>query len=309
MGRPRVKTIDDSQAIEEVKKSQVKATQKKEADSLVAKLQEELGIKSAKAERAKSDESKEDVIARSQSDEAISKDLPGKAEIATPSARDDGKKAKKPGKAKPRSKKYQEISKDLDRSLTYSIPDAVDKVKNLSYAKFNGTLEAHINTDALGLRGFIQLPYASGRKIRTLAFGKGATESGADFVGSDETLEDILKGKADFDVLITTPEWMQKIVKLAKILGPRGLMPNPKSGTITDDLKKAVASFQGGKQEYRTEAKAKVIHLSLGKLNQPNEELEANIKTALTSIGKSKMKKVSLSPSMGPAVKVNLASI
>lgn len=296
MGRPRVKTIDDSQAIEEVKKSQVKATQKKEADSLVAKLQEELGIKKKTIDDRQIENS----------NLKVENGGPQKTTIHPPSST---VKTKHPSSKKVRSKKYQEAAKDFDRSLTYSIPDAVDKVKNLSYAKFNGTLEAHINTDALGLRGFIQLPYASGRKIRTLAFGKGATESGADFVGSDETLEDILKGKADFDVLITTPEWMQKIVKLAKILGPRGLMPNPKSGTITDDLKKAVESFQGGKQEYKTEAKAKVIHLSLGKLNQPNEELEANIKTALTSIGKSKMRKVTLSPTMGPAIKVDLVNI
>ncbi len=311
MGRPRVKTIDDSQPSASAeatadKGREAKKSAKKQEDSLVAQLNEELGIEEEKSQEGK------DAITRNDSDEAISQ-----KEIATPSARDDvtketttkTTKLQKPGKTKPRSKKYQEISKDLDRSLTYSIPEAVDKVKNLSYAKFNGTLEAHINTDALGLRGFLQLPHASGKKITVLAFGKGAEQSGADIFGSDETIEAISKGKIEFDVLITTAQWMPKLAKLAKILGPKGLMPNPKNGTITDDLKEAVSSFQEGKTEYKTEAKARVIHLSLGKLNQPNEELEANIKTALSSIGKSKMKKVTLSPTMGPAIKVDLVKI
>ena len=102
---------------------------------------------------------------------------------------------------------------------------------------------------------------------------------------------------------------MPKLAKAAKILGPKGLMPNPRNGTITDDLKKAVEGFKGGKTEYKTESKAPIIHLGLGKLNQPNEELEANVKTLLQTIGKTRVKKVILSPTMGPSVKVDLASI
>ncbi|MBI2020058.1 50S ribosomal protein L1, partial [Candidatus Daviesbacteria bacterium] len=196
------------------------------------------------------------------------------------------KKATKPGRAKPRSKKYQEVSKDLDRSKTYPIPEAVDLIKKLSYSKFNATIEAHINTVQTGLRGFLQLPYASGKKLRILAFGKGSSSSGATLMGDDSTIEDINKGKIDFDLVITTPEWMPKLAKVAKVLGPKGLMPNPKNGTITEDLKKAVESYQAGKTEYKTEAKAPVIHLALGKLNQPNEELEQNIKVLLQTLGK-----------------------
>ncbi len=209
------------------------------------------------------------------------------------------KKAQKPEKTKKvRSKKYLELTKDLDKGKSYPLSVAVDMVKKLNYTKFNATLEAHINTVALGLRGLVSLPYASGKKLRILAFE-----------GTDSVIENISKGKIDFDIVITTPEWMPKLAKVARILGPRGLMPNPKNGTITTDLKKTVEGFQAGKTEYKTEPKAPVIHLGLGKLDQPTEELAANIKTLLQTIGKTRVKKVSLSPTMGPSVKVDLTSI
>src|SRR3989344_7409818 len=168
-------------------------------------------------------------------------------------------------------------------------------VKKLSYSKFNGTLEAHINTIQTGIRGLVSLPFVSGKKLRIL-----------EFEGDDSIIEEISKGKINFDLVITTPEWMPKLAKVAKNLGPRGLMPNPKSGTITTDLKKAVESFQAGKTEYKTEPKAKVMHLALGKLDQSTEELSANIKALLQVLGKTRVKKITLSPTMGPGVKVDL---
>lgn len=208
------------------------------------------------------------------------------------------KKAVKPGKAKPRSKKYQEISKDLDRNKAYSLNEALELVKKLSYSKFESTLEAHINTAQTGMRGLVALPFVTGRKLKILAFE-----------GSDEVIEEINKGKVDFDLIVTTPKFMPKLAKVARILGPRGLMPNPKNGTITEDINKAIEGFQAGKTEYKTESKAPVIHIALGKLNQPTEELAANIKTLLQTLGKTRVKKVTLSPTMGPSVKVDLASI
>ncbi|MBI2039869.1 50S ribosomal protein L1 [Candidatus Microgenomates bacterium] len=221
-----------------------------------------------------------------------------------------------PSSKKVRSKKYQQVIKDLDRTKSYTLPEAVDMVKKLSYAKFNATLEAHINTAQTGLRGLVSLPYASGKKLRILAFGKGAEQSGADLVGTDEIIERISQGKVDFDLIITTPEWMPKLAKVAKILGPKGLMPNPKNGTITppaggsaDGLKKAIEGFQAGKTEYKTESKAPVVHLALGKLSQPTDELSQNIQTLLQTIGKTRIKKVSLAPTMGPSVKLDLTTI
>lgn len=205
-------------------------------------------------------------------------------------------KVAKPTKQKPRSKKYLEASKDLDRTKTYPLPEALDMIKKMSYSKFDGTLEAHINT-IQKLRGFVSLPFASGKKLNILVFE-----------GDDAVIEQIGKAKIDFDILITTPQWMPKLTKVARILGPKGLMPNPKNGTITDDPKKAVESFQAGKTEYKTEPKAPIVHLALGKLSQPNEQLEANVKILLATIGKTKIKKVTLSPTMGPGVKLDLSS-
>lgn len=276
MGKTKIKIVDDSQVVEE-KPHFAKATRGK--DELVEKLKKELGI-----------------------EEKIEKSTDAKAMV-------DKEEPVKDEPSKQRSKKYLEASKDLDRSKFYSLQEALDMVKKMSYSKFNGTLEAHLSTVQTGLRGFLQLPYASGKKLRILAFGKGAKDSGAEIVGGDDTIDEISKGKINFDILITTPEWMPKLAKLAKILGPKGLMPNPKNNTITDDLKKAVASFQTGKTEYKTEAKTPIIHISLGKLNQPNEELEANVKTLLTTLGKTKIKKVVLSPTMGTGIKLDLTSI
>ena len=340
MCRPRVKIIDYSQEETVVKnklkrhpelvsgsekmlkpfdKTQGKQVQhdngKKEEDSLVAKLKEEMGIEE-KPQPADTSEGP----ARSADGSPV--ETPGKPEVTTVDTSEvsEGeklaepaieriKKTRKPGKAKPRSKKYLEAIKDLDRSKFYPLTEAVDLVKKVSYSKFDGTLEAHINTHTTGIRGLISLPYASGKKIRILAFGKGAEESGADIFGDDSTLDNISKGKIEFDILITTPDWMPKMAKLAKILGPKGLMPNPKNGTITEDLIKSVESFQGGKTEYKTEPKVPVIHLAFGKLTQPNEELEANIKTLYQILGKSRISKITLSPTMGPGVKLDLSSI
>lgn len=218
------------------------------------------------------------------------------------------KKAQKPGKTKKvRSKKYKEKITDLDRSKSYPVNEAIDLVKKLSYSKFDGTLEAHINTSQKGIRGLVSLPFSAGKKLRILVFG-AKTPLGDATPGDDSAIESISKGKVDFDLVITTPEWMSKLAKVAKVLGPRGLMPNPKNGTITEDLKKAVESFQSGKTEYKTESKTPLIHLGLGKLNQPTEELSANIKTLLQAIGKTRVKKVSLSPTMGPSVKIELSN-
>lgn len=305
MGKTKVAIIDDS-AQEEKKESRIKnKASKKRARAPEAK---------ADAASRLSEPGEDGQRAQAMTSATPSEPVPPKAEgelekQGQPSEEAKSKKTQKPGKAKPRSKKYQEVTKDLDRTKSYSTLEAVDMVKKLSYAKFNATLEAHINTTQTGIRGLVPLPYATGKKIRILAFGKGADTSGADNFGSDETIEEINKGKINFDLIITTPDWMPKLAKVAKILGPRGLMPNPKNGTITEDLKKTVEGFQAGKTEYKTEAKAAVIHLGLGKLNQPTEELSANIKTLLQTLGKTRVKKVTLSPTMGPSVKVDLTSI
>lgn len=223
---------------------------------------------------------------------------------------EEKKAPQKPGKrTKIRSKKYQESSEKVHRADAYGVDEAINLAKEVSYAKFGGSLEIHINTSAKSVRGLVSLPFASGKTLRVVAFGKGAEESGADQIGDDDKLKEIEKGKIDFDVLIADPTWMPKLARAAKVLGPKGLMPNPKNGTVTTDLKKAVAEVQSGKVEYKTESKANVIHLSLGKISQPNEELIQNTRTLLLTIGKTKIKKAVIAPTMGIGIKLDLSSL
>ncbi len=283
MGKTKIKTIDDSVA---PKKERV-YPERSRGDELVEKLKAELGI------------------------EKTEKPTQPKAVVKTAVKTDVKTKPKKQEKvesSQQRSKKYLEKAKDLDRNKFYPLPEALELVKKLSYSKFDGTLEAHVNTIQANLRGFVSLPFSSGKKLKILIFGSSAGLEGV-ISGNDETIEEITKGKVDFDLIITTPQWMPKLAKVARILGPKGLMPNPKNGTIADDIKKAVESFQAGKTEYKTEPKAPIIHLALGKLGQPDEELTANVKTLLQTVGKTRIKKVTLSPTMGPGVKLDLASL
>ena len=319
MGKTKIKLIDASQPEEETKPKK-KLGRK---DELVEKLKAELGAEEApstviatpsettpEAGETRGKQSPKQEIARL-AESAKRATSPAPETVRDP--RDDenikSKKPQAPGKSKPRSKKYQAVSKDLDRSKSYPLPEALDMIKKLSYAKFNATIEAHINTAQTGIRGLVSLPYAAGKKLRILVFPSSPQQIEGVVFGDETSIEEINKGKVDFDLVITTAEWMPKLAKVARILGPKGLMPNPKNGTITNDLKKAVDSFQAGKTEYKTEAKAPVIHLGLGKVNQPTEQLSANIKTLLQTLGKTRVKKVSLSPTMGPSVKVALSSI
>ena len=216
--------------------------------------------------------------------------------------------------SKQRSKKYQEAKAKVDPQQKYPLNEAIKLVQEVSYSKFEGTLEAHLNTNAKNLRGLVSLPFLVGKKLTILAFPSTNSGQAADFgenviPGNEETINDIVKGKFNFDVVVTTPEWMPKLAKCAKILGPRGLMPNPKSGTITDNLAKTITELQGGKTEYKTESNGQVIHLSIGKVSQKEDEIGANIKTLVNTIGKSKIAKITLAPTMGPGVRIDLGSI
>lgn len=301
MGKTKTKIIDDSVKVEANPSTDAQGRGKAPRDalaaSLLAELNEEFGEVKAKPEKA----------------ESVKGEGESKKE-AKPSTKTAQAKKVAKTKVKPRGKKYLEAVKEVDKHQKYPLNDAVAMIQKGSYTKFPGTVEIHINTHVKNVRGLINLPFASGKKLTILAFGKGAEGSGADIVGTDAILETVLKGKVEaegkkFDVVITTPEWMPKLARAARILGPRGMMPNPKNGTISDDLKKVVGELQGGKVEYKTEANGQVIHLGIGKVTQPVEELSANIKMLYSTIGKSKIKKIVLSPTMGPGVKVDLASI
>lgn len=337
MGKTKTKMIDDSVIAEEPKKQkQPKKKANQEPSDNRESIRQMAESNSEVLDKVVEDvESTTQETAQSESNEVFgevelanspeSENQPGAQQAQSePSGRANGtsgpdkqatstkkqsKKVQKQGKPKERGKKYLAAREKVERNKLYPINEATELVKEVSTSKFDGTLEIHINTNTKGIRGLISLPFASGKKLNILAFGKGAEDSGADIIGDEVKLKEIMKGKIDFDVLVTTPDWMSRLAGAAKVLGPKGLMPNPKNGTISTDLKKTIAELQGGKVEYKSESKANVIHLGLGKVSQPSDELSQNIKILLSTIGKSKIKNASISPTMGPSLKLDLSSI
>jgi len=225
--------------------------------------------------------------------------------------------------AKKRGKKYLEVIKKYQKDKFYEPEEAFDLVKELSWAKFDETVDVAIK---LGIdtrrseeqvRGAVDLPNGTGRKVRVAVFAQGekvkeAEEAGADFVGGDDLAEKIQKGWTNFDATIATPDMMKVLGKLGRILGPRGLMPNPKIGTVTFDLKNAVKSIKAGKVEYRAD-KFGIVHAPLGKTNFDKEKLLENFVSFVDAIIKAKpstakgryIQSITISPTMGPGIRID----
>ena len=220
-----------------------------------------------------------------------------------------------------RGKKYTEAAKMIDRAAQYDVAEAVSLVKKTAVAKFDETIECHIRTGCDAdqqVRGAVVLPHGTGKTVRVLVFAKGdkATEAeaaGADFVGAEELIPRIQnEGWFDFDVVVATPDMMGVVGRLGRVLGPKGLMPNPKAGTVTMDVTKAVNDIKAGKIEYRLD-KANIIHCPVGKASFTEEQLTENFNTLMDAIIKAKpasakgtyMKSVTITSTMGPGVKVN----
>ena len=223
-----------------------------------------------------------------------------------------------------RGKKYTEAAKMIDRAAQYDVAEAVSLVKKTAVAKFDETVEAHVRLGVDGrhadqqVRGAVVLPHGTGKTVRVLVFAKGdkATEAeaaGADFVGAEELIPRIQnEGWFDFDVVVATPDMMGVVGRLGRVLGPKGLMPNPKAGTVTMDVTKAVNDIKAGKIEYRLD-KANIIHCPVGKASFTEEQLTENFNTLMDPIIKAKpasakgtyMKSVTITSTMGPGVKVN----
>ncbi|HHW15286.1 MAG TPA: 50S ribosomal protein L1 [Firmicutes bacterium] len=222
-------------------------------------------------------------------------------------------------------KKYAESVKLIEKEKLYPVDEAVRLVKETAKAKFDETVEAHVRLGVdprhadQQVRGTVVLPHGTGKTVRVAVFAKGekakeAEENGADFVGAEDLAEKIQGGWTDFDVAVATPDMMGIVGKLGRILGPRGLMPNPKTGTVTMDIAKAIKDIKAGKVEYRVD-KAGIIHVPLGKASFDAEKLAGNFRTLMGAIIKAKpaaakgtyLKKISLAATMGPGVKVNPA--
>lgn len=224
-------------------------------------------------------------------------------------------------------KKKKAVREKIDLTKEYSLEDAVSLVKESSYARFDESIDLAVNlgidprkSDQL-VRGAVVLPHGIGKKIRVLVFAKGekekeAIDAGADYVGSEDLVEKISKGWLDFDKAVATPDIMGLVGKLGKILGPRGLMPNPKLGTVTFDIAKAVKEIKAGKVEYKAE-KAGIVHVPIGKVSFDSKKLRENVKAIIDSIVKAKpatskgkyLKKLSISSTMGPGISVDITSL
>lgn len=225
------------------------------------------------------------------------------------------------------SKKLSKARENMDRTKEYSIEEAVSLVREAAFAKFDETIDLAVNlgvdprkSDQM-VRGSVLLPHGTGKNVRVLVFAKGekekeAEEAGADHVGAEDLVEKIKQGWLDFDRTVATPDMMGTVGKIGKILGPRGLMPNPKLGTVTFDVAKAVKELKAGKVEYRVE-KAGIVHIPIGKVSFSNEAILDNAKAAINSILKAKpttskgkyLKRVSVSSTMGPGIRVDAARI
>ena len=225
-------------------------------------------------------------------------------------------------------KKYQDVAKSFDKSAVYDVAEAVSIAKKNAVAKFDETIEAHIRTGCDGrhaeqqIRGAVVLPHGTGKKVRVLVFAKGtkldeAQAAGADFVGGEELIPKIQNDNwFDFDVVVATPDMMGVVGRLGRVLGPKGLMPNPKAGTVTMDVTKAVEDIKAGKIEYRLD-KTNIVHVPVGKASFSEEQLTDNFQSLMDAINKARpsslkgqyIKSITLAPTMGPGVKVNVAKV
>ena len=227
-----------------------------------------------------------------------------------------------------RGKKYQEAVKSFDKAAQYDVAEAISLVKKNATAKFDETIELHIRTGCDGrhaeqqIRGAVVLPHGTGKSVKVLVFAKGtkvdeAQAAGADYVGGEELIPKIQnEGWLDFDVVVATPDMMGVVGRLGRVLGPKGLMPNPKAGTVTMDVTKAVNDIKAGKIEYRLD-KTNIIHVPVGKASFTEEQLSDNFQTLMGAINKAKpaslkgqyVKSATLTSTMGPVVRLNVVKI
>ena len=269
MGKIRVKTIGD----EELERQQAEGT-KKRSDA-------------KKAEKQATDTSADET-----------------GEEATPEKKDKKNyKVKKQTSGKVRSKPYLEKVKLVDPKKNYSLSEALKLLPELHLASFDETVEIHINTVSTGVSGSVTLPHGTGKKMRVVI------AEGSDAKSLEELVKKVEGGTIDFDILIATPDAMPKLAKIARVLGPRGLMPNPKNGTVTQNPTEAAKKYEGGQINFKTEAKFPLLHISVGKMSFGDKKLEENIKTILSSIGSKNVKDATLKSTMSPGIKIDTSNL
>lgn len=228
--------------------------------------------------------------------EAIAKDvdlsmgvMADKGESIDAPRRDEKSQATKRITKRKRGKKYLNTQARLESHTSFGVREAVELLKSIAYADFPETLELHVNTVVENIKGEAQLPFSTGKKMRVIAV-------------DDTVIEQLEKGVVEFDLLVSTPQMMPKLTKYAKLLGPKGLMPNPKAGTVGTDVTAMLNKFSGNTVRYKTEPKSPIIHLVVGKIQDPADHLVSNLETYLLAIGKKNIKSAYLTTTMSPSV-------
>ena len=281
MGKIRIKTFGDEASEEaEKKKAEVKRAEKLSR----AKSEEEV------SEQTEQHQSEPDLSANLSARALASEEASAKEEASSqkPVA---VKKKSKFVKKKQRSAKYKTALLEIDKDKIYSIQEGIELLKKVKLAKFDETVELHINTTEAGISGQVKLPHGTGKEIRIS-------------IATDEVLAEVEKGKINFDILIAEPTMMPKLARVAKVLGPKGLMPNPKNGTISDKPEEAAKKFQGGQISFKTESKLPVMHLTVGKMSFGDDKLSENIRAMIDAIRKDRITKITLKSTMSPAIKL-----
>lgn len=279
MGKIRVKVLGDEEAEKKQKDKAEKRAEAKEARHSGEEQRDDSGISLDAAD-------------------------PGMTEDSIPEAPKKKVVIKKTSKEKTHSTKYSTAAKLVNSDTTYKLSEAVTLLPKLTIAKFDETVELHINTTDKGISGQMTLPHGTGKQVRVVIMNPSE-----DAASADELVKKIEGGTIDFDVLIATPDAMPRLARVARVLGPRGLMPNPKNGTVTPKPEEAAKKFAGGQMNYKTEAKFPILHLVVGKVSFGEQKLEENIKTALKTVKTQNIRNVTLKSTMSPGIKVDIAGI
>lgn len=268
MGKIRLKTIGGEEELDEKKKIDVKRAEKK---------------------ARKEAEGKEETQTQNEEPKVQAEPKAQPAEVE-PKKEEKKEKKQKKGKVRERSGNYQAAKQKVE-DKAYSLTDALKLLRDTHLASFDETVELHINTLSTGVSGSVTLPHGSGKETKVA-------------IATDELIAQVEKGKVDFDILIAEPAMMPKLARVAKVLGPRGLMPNPKSGTITDKPEALIEKFKKGQVNFKTEAKAPIIHLSVGKLSFGDDKLKENIEVAISAVKRENIRDITLKSTMSPGIKL-----
>jgi large subunit ribosomal protein L1 len=292
MGKIRVKTI----GVEEDEKDQKKkAKEKAEAKRIEAAKK---AGQEAKAAEQTLDEATEGKAKDAQEAASVKDSVEPKKEKNEKKTKKEKFQTKK---SKPHSSKYLKVADLVDKNKKYSIKEALDILPRLKTAKFDETVELHINTHEKGVSGSITLPHGTGKQMKV-----ETADYTADPKHVDELIKKINAGQIDFDILIATPDTMSQLAKVARVLGPRGLMPNPKNGTVHPKPAEAAKKFEGGQINFKTEPKAPIIHMTVGKVSFDEKQLNENINAIFKAVQTKNIKNVTLKSTMSPGIKLSL---